>query len=468
MISDKISDNIPVQNQHLPSDRCFSPPDRSRVQDKNTAELSEFWSRAFLGGLERSNLSPNEKQLKKQALETFQKLGLPDKGLESWIYTNPIHQLFSVQAIFNLEEKHPIGPLALPFEGSESIFIIQDGRVVKNKLPASITLEKFQNITRPEFYTNGLSVIHDLNPQSENHQLTWSNSEPNPSFLVLNQTMLSERVIADVALTLNFKQNTDNTVFVYVNSKDLGPGLDWLRLEINVESNARAQIVFVKDQINRQFHYHQLVSRVKRDGHLHLFCFSPGGSGCRTEIETKLLETNASFKLSGLTTLANLTHLDTHVEVHHMVPHTESQQLYKAVVSGEAHGIYSGKVIIAPGAKGSNAEQVAKGLLLSKKSQFHTRPQLEVYNEDVKCGHGAAVGQLNPEEAFYLESRGITPVRAKEILLKAFIEEVILTIANPKLRNLVSTIVAHHTGNLAQFIQEKINHDKDNSVEDTL
>ena len=118
-------------------------------------------------------------------------------------------------------------------------------------------------------------------------------------------------------------------------------------------------------------------------------------------------------------------HTDTHSIIDHRQPHCTSRQLYKGILDGKSRAVFNGKVFVRHGAQQTDAQQTNKNLLLSSEAQIDTKPQLEIYADDVKCTHGAAVGQLDDDELFYLESRGINPSLAKNMLTYGFAEEVI-------------------------------------------
>ena len=118
-------------------------------------------------------------------------------------------------------------------------------------------------------------------------------------------------------------------------------------------------------------------------------------------------------------------HTDTHSIIDHRRPHCTSHQLYKGILDGKSRAVFNGKVFVRHGAQQTDARQTNKNLLLSKEAQVDTKPQLEIFADDVKCAHGAAVGQLDEDEMFYLESRGIKPALARNLLTYGFAEEVI-------------------------------------------
>ena len=127
-------------------------------------------------------------------------------------------------------------------------------------------------------------------------------------------------------------------------------------------------------------------------------------------------------------------HTDTHSVIDHKQPHCASHQLYKGILDGNARAVFNGKIFVREGAQKTDARQTNKNLLLSEKARVDTKPQLEIYADDVKCAHGAAVGQIDPEELFYLEARGIGPELGRSLLTYGFAEEVIAKIKLESIR----------------------------------
>ena len=144
----------------------------------------------------------------------------------------------------------------------------------------------------------------------------------------------------------------------------------------------------------------------------------------RTDIQVRLRGEGASCHLNGLTDIRGTTQGDNHLRVDHMAPNTRSEQLYKYVLDGKSHGVFNGKAVIHPNCPGSVAMQHNHNLLLSAGAAIDTKPELEIYTDDVECAHGATVGQLDENALFYCQSRGIPLASARQLLLHAFKEEV--------------------------------------------
>jgi Fe-S cluster assembly protein SufD len=117
--------------------------------------------------------------------------------------------------------------------------------------------------------------------------------------------------------------------------------------------------------------------------------------------------------------------VDTHTTIDHAMPHCPSHELYKGILSGRARAVFNGKIIVRQDAQKTNAKQTNKALLLTDDAQVNTKPQLEIFADDVKCTHGAAIGQLDEDAMFYMQARGIAAADARNLLIHAFAGEVL-------------------------------------------
>ncbi|HTQ12798.1 MAG TPA: SufD family Fe-S cluster assembly protein [Rhizomicrobium sp.] len=158
-----------------------------------------------------------------------------------------------------------------------------------------------------------------------------------------------------------------------------------------------------------------------------------GGRLSRTELHIALEGEGAQAHLSGVAVLEG-SHADVTTHVTHSVADTTSTQLFKYVAGGHGRGVYQGKVTVAPGADGSDSRQTAKGILLHDRAEINLKPELEILADDVKCAHGAAVGDLDADSLFYLRSRGIPQTEARALLMRAFLGDAVEAIADEAAR----------------------------------
>ncbi len=159
------------------------------------------------------------------------------------------------------------------------------------------------------------------------------------------------------------------------------------------------------------------------------------GELVRNEISVNHLESNCYTTLSGLYLPTANQHHDIYTYLNHAIEHCESDQLYKGVIPAKASAVYYGRIYVARDAQKTNSNQSNKNILLSNQGKINSKPQLEIYADDVKCSHGSTVGQLDKEALFYLQTRGIGKDEARKLLLAAFVAEVVSKIENAEIRN---------------------------------
>lgn len=179
-----------------------------------------------------------------------------------------------------------------------------------------------------------------------------------------------------------------------------------------------------------------------RSSRFHSHSFALGGRLARIDITTAFDGEGCEATLDGLYVAAGRQHVDHHTLIDHALPHGTSREHYRGVLDGEARGVFNGKVVVQPGAQRTDARQVNHNLLLSRGAEVDTKPQLEIYADDVKCSHGATVGQLDASQLFYLRSRGIDEASARALLTQAFAREVIERIRIPALRSRLEELLA--------------------------
>jgi Fe-S cluster assembly protein SufD len=200
-------------------------------------------------------------------------------------------------------------------------------------------------------------------------------------------------------------------------------------------SNAVTEIVGGEDAsiehclLQRQgkngFHVGAIEARLGRQCTLASHSITLAGSLVRNDAHVVLDGEGSECNLNGLYILEGEQHVDNHTEIEHCKPHTRSQELYKGILGGRARGVFNGKIFVHKDAQKTDARQTNKNLLLSENAMVNTKPQLEIYADDVKCSHGSTVGQLDRNALFYLRSRGIGLAEAQSLLSYAFASEVV-------------------------------------------
>ncbi|MEO8334899.1 MAG: Fe-S cluster assembly protein SufD [bacterium] len=182
------------------------------------------------------------------------------------------------------------------------------------------------------------------------------------------------------------------------------------------------------------YHVGTLDVRQARDSHLFSFSFATGALLSRSNIYTELRGEGCGATLNGLYLGDGDQHIDHQTRIEHVEPNCYSRELYKGILDGASHGVFNGKVYVHPEAQKTDGKQTNNTLLLSEKAQIDTKPQLEIFADDVKCTHGATVGRLDETSLFYMKSRGINARTARELLTYAFAADVLETIELAEVR----------------------------------
>ena len=183
-----------------------------------------------------------------------------------------------------------------------------------------------------------------------------------------------------------------------------------------------------------------------RSGTVSTHIFSFGGLLVRNNVTAKLQGSGASAVLNGLSVLKGVQHVDNSTEIHHIEPSIESREHFKGIYADSSRGVFSGTITVDKIAQKTNAFQSNQALLLSPNASIETRPQLKIWADDVKCTHGATVGQLDAEAMFYLRSRGIGREEARNFLIHAFASEVLATVKVPALKEYVEATITEKLG----------------------
>jgi Fe-S cluster assembly protein SufD len=182
------------------------------------------------------------------------------------------------------------------------------------------------------------------------------------------------------------------------------------------------------------YHVGTVDVRQARDSHLFSFSFATGAALSRTNVYTELRGEACGATLNGLYLGDGEQHIDHQTRIEHVAPNCYSREHYKGILDGSAHGVFNGKVYVHPAAQKTDGKQTNNTLLLSEKAQIDTKPQLEIFADDVKCTHGATVGRLDETALFYLKSRGIAARTARQLLTYAFAADVLETIELTEVR----------------------------------
>jgi Fe-S cluster assembly protein SufD len=204
-----------------------------------------------------------------------------------------------------------------------------------------------------------------------------------------------------------------------------GPYLTDAVSEFYVAENARVSHVKLQREAPAAFHIANTSVRVARDGYYATWAIALGARISRHNLSIAQAGEGTEFSIDGLALIGGRQLADMHSSIDHAHAHGRSRQLHKTVVGGGAHAVFNGKILVRQGAQQTDSGQQSRNLLTSDKAHVDTKPQLEIFADDVKCAHGATVGQIEAEELFYLKSRGLSDTAARNLLTYAFAAQVI-------------------------------------------
>ena len=382
-----------------------------------------------------------------EALTQFEKIGLPGKKDETWKYTHASSFLTE-----NLKLGTPQGTL-----GEEKLKEISLGNTLSNKIVFVNGIFNKELTSLEE----GLGFFEEEKSPSEAkgpfELFNKATSKTNLRLTIpANKVFENPIEILHIALDENhghincpqihIEAQSYSKAFVLEHficmAKDEAPYYFVNALtEVKCAEGAFVEHVKCQRDSSQAVHIAQVKAKVAKDAHFKSFTLSLGANLARNNVYSYLENTWANTSVHGLFVIKEKQQCDNFSVIDHKVSHTTSDQLFKGVLDENAHGIFTGKVIVNPDAQQVNSAQLNKNLLLSKKSKVNTRPILEIEADDVKCAHGATIGQIDENQAFYLRTRGMSQRKAQEILCHAFIQEALDKISSEEIKKFLGPIL---------------------------
>ncbi len=210
--------------------------------------------------------------------------------------------------------------------------------------------------------------------------------------------------------------------------------------EIILKPGSKLEHYKVQKESTRGYHIASTHVSLHKDSFYESNLIMRGGKIARNEIHAQMKEPGGNVKLNGLYRGKKTQHLDHYLAVDHLAPHCTSSQYYRGTLDDQSRGVFQGKIYISPAGLNSKAEQSNHTILLSENARADSRPQLEIFTDDVKCSHGATIGNIDKEALFYLKSRGVSGKKAEEILIMAFNQEIMEKFGNPQIAEALDKI----------------------------
>jgi Fe-S cluster assembly protein SufD len=204
---------------------------------------------------------------------------------------------------------------------------------------------------------------------------------------------------------------------------------------LDLAEGAEATLVKLQDEGLGSLHLATLGARLGAKARLRTVALAVGAAAARQQIFLDFAGDKASADVTGATLAGGKRHLDTTLVVDHPTLNCASRELFKSVLDGEARSVFQGKIVVRPGAQKTDGKMMAQALLLSETAEANAKPELEIFADDVVCGHGATVGALDEDLLFYLKARGIPQAEAESLLVQAFVGEVLEGVEDEGLRD---------------------------------
>jgi Fe-S cluster assembly protein SufD len=408
-------------------------------------------------------------KLRRKAIQTFGSLGLPTRRIEAWKYTDLRTRLtdaFPPALGSHVGKAARAGVLGSAAAKLPAYRIVIVGGSLQSELSdlTALRAEGVEILSLAEALQNPPSWLMDhlgkINPQNDD------------AVIALNLALMTGGIALKLGkgATLNkpihlihvadnrepASSFTRNLIVVEEGaSLDLlesyaslgsAPSLGSTVTEALIADNASLDHVKLQAEHPDTTHLSAWLIGLKRDARYNGFQFSTGAALSRNQINAGFDGEGSAVNISGAFLMRGKQHCDTTLLVEHRVPRCSSRELFKVVLDDEARGIFQGKIIVSPNAQKTDGKQMAGALLLSETAEFDSKPELEIFADDVVCGHGSTSGQIDEDLLFYLESRGIPADEARALLIQAFVGEAVELIENEGLRNVLTQASADWLG----------------------
>lgn len=409
-----------------------------------------------------SNTHPWLNQLRTEALDCVSTLRMPLTSDEEWRFTN----IASLTALPFHE-----APSTLKLNPSDiEQFYLEDVTTRLVFIDGQYAPALSNGVNKSGVIVGNLSTLIDSHSSQISSQLGQHTNFENNVFAALNTAFLKDCAIAiiphntaaDTPIHLLFiatqaevtsyprcliiaESNSKATIIEdYVAQQDLTYVTNSVT-EVSLADNAHINHIRVQRDSDQAFHMADCSVSQARSSHYQSMSVALGANISRLNLNIQLEDEGAECSVDGLALIEGRQLADTHTYINHAKPNGTSRQLHKCIVGGDAHAVFNGRIMVRPNAQRTDSTQTNRNLLLTNKAQVNTKPQLEIFADDVKCAHGATVGQLDNDEIFYLRSRGLSDIDARNLLTYAFGAEIIDRIPVASLKKQLEQFVLKHT-----------------------
>lgn len=400
-----------------------------------------------------------------EGFKNFNKLGLPTLKNEEWKYTG-ISRLFTKDYTIpskkdNVIDRETVDKAAIPGASGMEHLVFVNGKFNKDLSSFQsndgfeiCSLEeafngKYQEDAEAYFNKSSLFIkdgIHALNSSFMNESVfikirkNYHATKPFYFDHIFDTT--SNHLLASPRILVVIEENANVQMIGSYYTHGSMDSFSNEVMEIVVKENARLEYYKIQNDTPNGSHTGTTHIRQVGKSYVHTVNISLNGGMIRNNTDIIMEDQANEAHMYGLYFLKGNTHVDNHTLVDNTKPHCFSNELYKGIIDEHATGVFSGKIYVRPDAQKINAYQSNKNILLSDTGTINTKPQLEIYADDVKCSHGCTVGRLDDEALYYLRARGINKDLAKSMLLKAFAEEIVMQIKIESLKEYVEAQIS--------------------------
>ena len=358
----------------------------------------------------------------------------PTRKDENWKYTSLKSWLEKPYVLSDSQDQKPSLNSAFAYK---AVFVNGCFKKDLSVLPSMITVgfEKSAQASSKDSlvllnsrFTQSTTVIRvaaQANLESALHMIFLTSSESGPS-MNFPQVLLEVGDNSVLSLLIQH-ENSDLEHVSFVSS--------WLN--VNVGLGARLECAFLQNQNLKSFHYEKAQFKVQTQAQVKILEVALGGQLSRSEIEIDIQGPEISAHLLGIYALTESQQSDHYTSIRHLVGGSDTVQIYKGLLADKSKGVFNGHVLIAQDAQKANSDQLNKNLLLSSEAEVNSKPELEIYADDVKATHGSTIGQIQQEEIFYLQTRGIKKEKAIQLVSEAFVMDVVQRLDNNQLKKAI-------------------------------
>ena len=391
-------------------------------------------------------INEDDKNYRIKNLEFFNQKGFPTKKEEDWKFSDLREIFYKNFKKIDINYNHPEENKFRQIEDFDHNYILLiNGRLItsdfkfedKNKI--KINNYKEENFSR-EKSNNPLICLNDA-LSNTGYNLEIDENYKFEKVLVIYNLFsedLSEKVLNNKnKITVN--KNSELHTIEYTINKSKNKFFNNTNEKVIVNENSKFKNICIQAGRSEGYFHKFLNGSIKSDSQYSSFIFSSGLRFNKQDIKIDLEGKNSNCEIKSALFLNNDDHHEIKTLVNHMVPNCKSFQKIKNILKDGSKGIFQGKVHVSKEAQKTDAYQISKGLLLDQKSEFSTKPELEIYADDVKCSHGSTSGNIDEQAQYYLMSRGLSKKKATDLIVKGFLADVISDIKNKDLKKIINS-----------------------------